>query len=142
MGNIINNIINNPIKLTLLILFFACLLLLIVTLVFWGQKRYLKTIEIKVLQKFDILKRLPLKHKIFRISEIARYNNRYAKDLIIWRTKYEIIYEKKLISCLEVFRKLYQINKTASKKMPKVSVQKIIPLLKELTLWKKKLVDY
>lgn len=34
MGNIINNIINNPIKLTLLILFFACLLLLIVTLVF------------------------------------------------------------------------------------------------------------
>nr|CAK99546.1 conserved hypothetical transmembrane protein [Spiroplasma citri] len=134
MGNIINNIINNPVKLTLLILFFTCLLLLIITLVFWGQKRYLKTIEIKVLKKFDILKRLPLKHKIFRISEIARYNNCYAKDLIIWRTKYEIIYEKKLISCLEVFRKLYQINKTASKKMPKVSVQKIIPLLKQLTL--------
>ncbi|AXF96756.1 septation ring formation regulator EzrA [Spiroplasma phoeniceum] len=131
------NIINNPIKLTLLILFFACLLLLIITLVLWGQKRYLKTIEIKVLQKFDILKRLPLKHKIFRISEIARYNNRYAKDLIIWQTKYEIIYEKKLISCLEVFRKLYQINKTTSKKMPKVAVQKIIPLLKELTLLEK-----
>ncbi|WHQ37404.1 septation ring formation regulator EzrA [Spiroplasma sp. SV19] len=134
MGNVINNIINNPIKLTLFILFFACLLLLSITLFFWGRKRHLKTVEIKILQKFDILKRLPLKHKVFRISEIARHNNRYAKDLVIWRTKYEIIYEKKLISCLEVFRKLYQINKATPKKIPKLSAQKIIPLLKELTL--------
>ncbi|WP_338956411.1 septation ring formation regulator EzrA [Spiroplasma endosymbiont of Polydrusus cervinus] len=128
------NIINNPVKLTLFILFFICLLLLIITLVLWGKKRHLKTIKIKVLQKFDILKRLPLKHKLFRISEIARYNNRYAKNLIIWRTKYEIIYEKKLISCLEVFRKLDQTNKAATKKLPKVTTQKIIPLLRELTL--------
>ncbi|WP_338964064.1 MULTISPECIES: septation ring formation regulator EzrA [unclassified Spiroplasma] len=134
MGNVINNIISNPLKLTLFILFFVCLLLLSITLLFWGRKRHLKTVEIKILQKFDILKRLPLKHKVFRISEIARHNNRYVKDLVVWRTKYEIIYEKKLISCLEVFRKLYQINKTTPKKMPKLSAQKIIPLLKELTL--------
>ncbi|WP_374696321.1 septation ring formation regulator EzrA [Spiroplasma endosymbiont of Polydrusus formosus] len=135
MGIIINNIINNnPIKLILFILFFIFILLLIITLVLWGQKRHLKTIEIKVLQKFDILKRLPLKHKLFRISEIARYNNCYANNLIIWRTKYEIIYEKKLISCLEVFIKLYQTNKATTKKLPKVTAQKFILLLRELTL--------
>ncbi|WP_425379711.1 septation ring formation regulator EzrA [Spiroplasma endosymbiont of Stenodema calcarata] len=134
MGNVINNIIDNPVKLTLFILFILCLFLLSITFFFWERKRHLKTIEIKILRKFDVLKRLPLKHKIFRVSEIARYNNRYAKDLLVWRTKYEIIYEKKLISCLEVFQKLYQINKATPQKMPKLSVQKIIPLLKEVTL--------
>ncbi|AGM25339.1 septation ring formation regulator EzrA [Spiroplasma chrysopicola] len=132
---IVNNFWNNPIKLTLFILFIVLIIILTGLLVLWGKKITLKKLEIKILQKIDILKRLPLKYKIFRVSEIARNNNAYAKDLVIWRTKYEIIYEKKLVSCLEVLKKLYlptKINGQTKQSHP--NYKTLQPLYKELAL--------
>ncbi|WP_368487203.1 septation ring formation regulator EzrA [Spiroplasma sp. DGKH1] len=127
--SLIQTIIHNSVELTFFIIFILCFLIFCYFLGVWISKQRFKKIEIKILTKFDVLKRLPLKHKIFRVSEIAQHSNKFAKDLVVWRTKYEIIYEKKLISCFEVFRKLY-----ALKNRKQLSSAKMKPLYNELVI--------
>lgn len=81
--SLIQTIIHNSVELTFFIIFILCFLIFCYFLGVWISKQRFKKIEIKILTKFDVLKRLPLKHKIFRVSEIAQHSNKFAKDLVV-----------------------------------------------------------
>ncbi|AUB31977.1 septation ring formation regulator EzrA [Spiroplasma floricola] len=97
----IDQIFKNPIYISAICIFFACLFAAIIILVLMSiYKRILQTAA-KTIDLIDDLKKSPLKYRLMRISMIFDETGSFEKELMIWRTKYEILFE---IEMQKVFR--------------------------------------
>lgn len=109
----------------------------IIFLLSWKKKIVLKNLEIEVFRKIEIIKRIPLRFKIFRIANIADKNTFFIKFLVIWRTKYEKFIENMYITNIEKFNKLIQSmskDKKTEKPSQDVYRKNLNMLLKNFTI--------
>ncbi|WP_342275270.1 septation ring formation regulator EzrA [Spiroplasma endosymbiont of Cantharis lateralis] len=92
----IDQIFKNPIYISALCIFFACLIATIIILILLSIYKKILQIAAKTIDLIDDLKKSPLKYRLNRISIIFDETGSFEKELMIWRTKYEILFEKEL----------------------------------------------
>ncbi|AUM62934.1 septation ring formation regulator EzrA [Spiroplasma monobiae] len=92
----IDQIFKNPVYIGALCTFLACLVIAVLVLVLMNiYKRILQTAA-KTIDLMDDLKKSPLKYRLMRVSMIFEETKSFEKELMIWRTKYEILFEVEL----------------------------------------------
>ncbi|AGR41551.1 hypothetical protein [Spiroplasma taiwanense] len=95
----LNNLLNNTSNIVSLAIFFVCLGIAIIILILINiYRKILQTIA-KSIDLIDDLKKSPLRYRLQRISIIFEETNNLENELMIWRTKYELLFEKELCKC-------------------------------------------
>ncbi|QGS52294.1 septation ring formation regulator EzrA [Spiroplasma tabanidicola] len=108
----INNLFTNPVTIACMAVFFGCFLIAtIILIVLSVYKNIIQTIA-KIIDLFDTISKSPLKNLIRRISNIYEETENLEKEYAVWRTKYELIYEKQLQKVMLSFVNLLKDRKT------------------------------
>ncbi|WP_338984796.1 septation ring formation regulator EzrA [Spiroplasma endosymbiont of Diplazon laetatorius] len=92
----IDQIFKNPVYIGALCTFFACLVIAMIILILMNIYRRILQTAAKTIDLMDDLKKSPLKYRLMRISMIFEETRSFEKELMIWRTKYEILFEVEL----------------------------------------------
>ncbi|QHX36947.1 septation ring formation regulator EzrA [Spiroplasma sp. BIUS-1] len=107
----IDQIFKNPIYIGALCTFFICLVIGVIILIMMNiYKRILQT-SAKTIDLIDDLKKSPLKYRLMRVSLIFEETKAFEKELMIWRTKYEILFENELQKVFKDFVELIEDKK-------------------------------
>ncbi|AHI54092.1 hypothetical protein SSABA_v1c06900 [Spiroplasma sabaudiense Ar-1343] len=98
MGNIEYEIdwIQKPTNFIGIGIFFACFVIFVTLIVILYIYRKIIAKIAQCIDLIDQLKRTPLKVLLQRIANINKVNKLYEQELMVWRTKYELLFEKEL----------------------------------------------
>ncbi|AGR42417.1 septation ring formation regulator EzrA [Spiroplasma diminutum] len=92
----IDQIFKNPVYIAALCIFFALLITSIIVIILMNIYKKILQTAAKTIDLIDDLKKSPLKYRLNRISLIFEETGNLEKELMIWRTKYEILFEIEL----------------------------------------------
>ncbi|WP_338971601.1 septation ring formation regulator EzrA [Spiroplasma endosymbiont of Panorpa germanica] len=76
--------------------FFAIFFAIVIIVILFCVYRAIISKIAHSLDTIDILKRTPLKIHLQRISNINNVNKVFEQEMMVWRTKYELLFEKEL----------------------------------------------
>ncbi|QBQ08064.1 septation ring formation regulator [Spiroplasma gladiatoris] len=108
----INNMFTDPILIACTAIFFGLFLIsLILTIVLIIHKNIIQTIA-KTIDLYDAITKSSLKNLIRRISNIYDETKDLEKEYYVWRTKFELIYEKQVSKIMLEFVKLLEDRST------------------------------
>ncbi|AOG60749.1 septation ring formation regulator [Spiroplasma helicoides] len=116
----INTLFTNPISATFFAVFLVFFIISIILLIVLAiNSKLLQTIA-KSIDMIETLRKSPLKGVIKRIAAINEGNDTFKVEFSIWRTKYEIIYEKKLINYISILAGLLDDKKNLKPKFSNI----------------------
>ncbi|AXK51383.1 septation ring formation regulator EzrA [Spiroplasma alleghenense] len=114
-------------------IFFALLVIFFILISIFCIYRAIISKIAQSVDLIDILKRTPLKIHLQRISNINNVNKVFEQELMVWRTKYELLFEKEL---KKIFDSLSGIINNRKATLPLISnykkVNEIYLTLKEI----------
>lgn len=111
LGWDLNNLQGNLPNIVCLSVFFLAFIIVNLVMIFlFIYKKIMQTIA-KTLDLVDDIKKSPLKLNLRRISIIFEETGNFESEFMIWRTKFELIYEKELQKTLKAFGELIKDKK-------------------------------
>lgn len=78
-----NNLVEDKLKLVFLIILLVVIVLSLIISIYLSIYSHQKRLENKLLNTIEIIKKLPLKHRIYRISSINDHKQQFANELLI-----------------------------------------------------------
>ncbi|ASP27928.1 septation ring formation regulator [Spiroplasma corruscae] len=122
----LNNVFSKNSNIIFLSIFLVCLFILLITLIYVSiYRKQMQTIA-KSLDLIKDIKNSPLKYRIERISKIYDETGNFETEFMVWRTKYEILYEKEFLKLFIDFHKLLESKKTSKVRVSNINLYKNI----------------
>ncbi|AKX33821.1 hypothetical protein SLITO_v1c01550 [Spiroplasma litorale] len=118
----INNIFNKNSNVIFFSLFIACIITLLIFLIIITIYKKIMQLIAKSIDLIDDIKKSPLKYRVERVAKIFEETGNFENEFMIWRTKYEILYEKEFLKIFVDFWNLLENKKTTSPNLKNIKL--------------------
>ncbi|AHI53221.1 septation ring formation regulator EzrA [Spiroplasma culicicola] len=121
----LNTLFSNPVTLICFSVFCVALFIAILILIFINIYKHIIQTFAKTIDLFDAIQKSPLKELIKRVSIISEDSGTLITEFSVWRTKFEILYEKQLIWAMQELATLLKDKKNSRptiKNLKKINV--------------------